>query len=104
MGVLRHLHPLVEVDLPPFVDDFHPKIKVFLDRETYIFVLARSPCLVFGGPSNMVYEILQNGFLPYDYVSGFNVFLEVCGHIVQGHVPPLILCLFFTFQLLMLKK
>jgi hypothetical protein len=52
----------------------------------------------------MVYEILQNGFLPYDYANGFNFFLEVCGHITQGHVPPLVLCLFFTFRLLVLEK
>jgi hypothetical protein len=29
---------------------------------------------------------------------------EICGHIVQGHVPPLISHSFFTFWLLMLEK
>jgi hypothetical protein len=52
----------------------------------------------------MVYEILQYDFLPYDSMSGFDFFLEVCGHIVQGHVPLLVLCLFFTFWLLVLEK
>jgi hypothetical protein len=45
----------------------------------------------------MVYEILQDDFLPYDSMSGFNFFLEVFGHITQSHVPLLVLCLFFTF-------
>jgi hypothetical protein len=31
--VFRLLLPLVEIDLPPFVDDFHPEIEVSLDRE-----------------------------------------------------------------------
>jgi hypothetical protein len=31
MGILRLLHPLVEVDLPPFIDDFHPETKVTLN-------------------------------------------------------------------------
>jgi hypothetical protein len=28
---LHLLHPLAKVDLPPFVDDFHPKMEVTLD-------------------------------------------------------------------------
>ncbi len=30
MGILCFLHPLVEIDLPPFMDDFHPEMKVIL--------------------------------------------------------------------------
>jgi len=30
-GVLRFLHPLVEVHLPPFVGDFHHETKVILN-------------------------------------------------------------------------
>jgi hypothetical protein len=33
---------LVEVDLPPFVDDFHPKMDFVLDKKTFIFSLACS--------------------------------------------------------------
>jgi hypothetical protein len=58
MGVLRLLHPLAKVDLPPFVDDFHPKAKVILDQETFVFVLVHSLHLSFDGPSSMVYELL----------------------------------------------
>jgi hypothetical protein len=43
MGVLCFLHPAIEVDLPPFMDDFHPEMKVILNRKTFIFVLAHSP-------------------------------------------------------------
>jgi hypothetical protein len=70
MGVFRHLPSLVEVDLLPFVDDFHFETKVFLDRKTFIFALALS----FGAPLGMVYEILQDCFLPYDYVSDLTSF------------------------------
>jgi hypothetical protein len=48
---LHLLHPLAEVDLPPFVDDLYLETKVTLDQEAFIFVLARSPNLSFGSPS-----------------------------------------------------
>jgi len=41
-------HPFAEVDLPPFVDDFHLKTKVTLNWEEFIFALALSPRLFFG--------------------------------------------------------
>jgi hypothetical protein len=44
------LHPLTEVNLTSFIDDFHLEIKVTLDQEAFIFVLAHSPNLSFGGP------------------------------------------------------
>jgi hypothetical protein len=55
---LHHLHPLVEVDLPPFVEDFHPEMDLVLDRETFIYALTCSPHLSFGNPSSMVYGFL----------------------------------------------
>jgi hypothetical protein len=30
---------LVEVDLPPFVDDLNPKMDLVLDRKAFIYVL-----------------------------------------------------------------
>jgi hypothetical protein len=39
MGVLRLLYPLTEVDLPLFVDDFHPKIEVALNQKTFNSIL-----------------------------------------------------------------
>jgi hypothetical protein len=48
---LHLLHPLAEVDLPLFVDDFHLETKVISDHEAFIFVLTRSPNLSFSGPS-----------------------------------------------------
>jgi len=48
--IFRLLHLLVEVDFLPFVDDFHPKMKVTLDWEEFIFALACSPHLFFGDP------------------------------------------------------
>jgi hypothetical protein len=58
MGVFHLLHPLVEVDFFSFVDDFHPKTKVILNWEAFIFVLTCSSCLFSNGPSSMVYELL----------------------------------------------
>jgi hypothetical protein len=55
---LFHFHPLAEVDLPPFVEDFHPKMDLNLDRETFIYALTRSICFSFGSLSSMVYELL----------------------------------------------
>jgi hypothetical protein len=53
-----HFHPLAKVDLPPFINDFHPKMNLVLDRKTFINVFAHSPHLSFNGPSGMVYELL----------------------------------------------
>jgi hypothetical protein len=59
MRVIHLLHPLVEVDFPPFFDDFHLETKVILDQEAFVFALVRSPHLSSNGPSNMVYELLR---------------------------------------------
>jgi hypothetical protein len=53
-----HLHPLVEVDLPPFVDNFHLKTDLVLDRKACIYALTHSPCFSSNDPSSMVYELL----------------------------------------------
>ncbi len=29
-------------------------------------------------------------------MSGFDFFVNVCGHIARGHIPPLISCFFFS--------
>ncbi len=78
MGVLCLLHPLVKVDLPPFVDDFHLEINVTLDRKTFVFALA---CFFFCGHLSMVYELLQDCFVPKDFLNGLDLFFEVYGHI-----------------------
>jgi hypothetical protein len=95
MGGHRFLHPLVEVDLPPFINEFHLEIEVTLNREAFISALACSPCVSSIGPLDMVYELLQNCFVLNDYMNGFDLFFEVCGHIAQGHVPPSTSHLFF---------
>ncbi len=43
--VLRHLHRLAKVDLPPFVDDFHLETYFVLDIKEFIFALTYSPHL-----------------------------------------------------------
>jgi len=103
-GFFCLLHPLAKVDFLPFVDDFHLKIKVILDQETFIFTLVRSPHLYSSGPLGMVYEFLQNYFFPNDFANGFDFFFEIRGHIVRGQVPPSDSHLFFSFQILMLEK
>lgn len=56
--------------------------------------MACSPPLSFGGlSSNMMYELLQDYFILDDFGNGFDLFSEICGHIVHSHVPPFILCL-----------
>jgi len=104
MGVLCLLHPPAEVDLPPFMDDFHLEMKVILDQEAFIFTLACSPCLFYGDLLGMVYELLRDCFVLDDFANGFNLFFEVCGHIVQGHIPPSISRSFSTSRLLVLEK
>jgi hypothetical protein len=76
-----------------------------LDREAFIFVLTHSPCLSSDGPLSMVYEFLQDCFVPDDFAScGFDLFFEICRHITCGHVPPTISPLFVASQLLVLEK
>jgi hypothetical protein len=59
MEIFCLLHPLAEVDLPFFVDDFHFETKVILDREAFVFTLVHSPHLFYNGPSDMVYELYE---------------------------------------------
>jgi len=104
MRVFHLFHLLAEVDLPPFIDDFHLKIKIILNQRTFISALVRPPHFSSGGPLGMVYELLQNYFVPNYFTNGFNFIFEVCGHIAQGHVPFLLSCLFTTSQFLTSKK
>jgi len=101
---LCHLHPLAEVDLPLFVNDFHPEMDFVLDREAFIYMLICFPCLSSNSPSNMVYELLKSRFVLDDFTSGFDIFFEICGHIVHGQVPPSISHLLIASQLLALEK
>jgi hypothetical protein len=103
-ATFRLLHPLVEVDLPPFINYFHLETKVILNREAFISILAHSPHLSFNGPSGMVYELLRDCFILDYSTSGFDFFFNVCGHIVWGHVAPSILHLFSASQLLTFEK
>ncbi len=43
IATFHHFHPLVKVDLPLFVDDFHLHMNLVLDREAFFFM--RSPHL-----------------------------------------------------------
>jgi hypothetical protein len=52
----------------------------------------------------MVYELLRDYFVLDDFVSGFDLFFEVCGHIAQGHVPLLVSHFLFTFWFIVLEK
>jgi len=92
----HHFHPLVEVDLPPFVDDFNLEMDLVLDREAFIYVLTHSPHLSSDSPLNMVYELLRYCFVPYDFASDFDFCFEICRHIACGHVSPSISHIFVT--------
>jgi hypothetical protein len=76
-GVFHLFHSLVEVDHPPFVDDFHPEMEVTLDWEAFVFALAQLPHLFFDGPLGMVYELLWDCFFLNDLASGFDLFFDV---------------------------
>jgi len=85
---------LVEIDLPPFFDDFNPKMDLVFDREAFIYALMHSPHLSSDNPLNMVYELLRYCFVPDDFASGFDICFEICKHIACGHVPPPRSCMF----------
>jgi len=69
---------LVEVDLPPFVDDFNRKMDLVLYREAFISALMHSPHLSSNNPLNMVYELLRYCFVLDDFTSGFDFCFEIC--------------------------
>jgi hypothetical protein len=58
IATFHYLHPLLEVDLPLLVDNFHPKTNLVLNREAFIFALTHSSHLSSIGPLVMVYELL----------------------------------------------
>ncbi len=45
-------HPLAQVNLPLFINDFHLEMEVTLDQEAFIFTLACSSCL-----SSTIFEV-----------------------------------------------
>jgi hypothetical protein len=49
-------------------------------------------------------ELLWNYFILDDSISGFDLFLKICGHIIRDHIPFLILCLFFCISILNIGK
>jgi hypothetical protein len=61
-----------------------------LHKEAFLFALMHSSCSRFSSDNffNMVYELLQNYFVPNDFASGFDFCFEICRHIVGCHVPP----------------
>ncbi len=67
-------------------------------------MLVRSSHLSSDDLSDMVDELLYDCFVLDDFVSGFDLFFEICGHIVQRHVLPSLLHLLFAFRLLTLEK
>ncbi len=71
IATLHHVHPLVKVDIPPFVNYFHPKMDFIFDRDAFISTLTSFPRLSSNSPSNMVYQFLQDYFVLDDSISGF---------------------------------
>ncbi len=76
---LRHFHPLAEVDLSFFVNDFHLEMDFVLNREAFISTLTCLPCCSFDDPLGMVYEFLWDYFVLDDFANGFNLFLKYVG-------------------------
>jgi hypothetical protein len=71
---LWHLLPLAEVNFYPFVDNFHPKMNLVLDRKTFISMFPCFPHLSFDSPLGMVYELLKDCFVVDNFASGFDIF------------------------------
>jgi hypothetical protein len=92
MRVLRFLHPFAEVDFFTFINNFHSKTEVTLHQKAFIFTLVHSPRF----SSNGLHVWCMNFYkiiISDDSANDFNLFSKICGHITQGHVPSLILCL-----------
>ncbi|KAL2635507.1 hypothetical protein R1flu_006986 [Riccia fluitans] len=101
---LRQLHPSALQDLPPFVDDYHPDSDLLLDWDIFITALAKSPRLSSGGPSAMVFELLQDCFTPEDLTSGFDLLFQLCSHIACGHLSSPVARILGVSRLLALEK
>jgi hypothetical protein len=43
--------------------------------------------------------VWQQGVFSYDSPNVYNLFIKVCGKIVQGHVPPSVSCFFFCISI-----
>jgi hypothetical protein len=75
-----------------------------LDRKALIYVLTCFSRLSSDDPLGLVYELLWDYFVPNDYATNFDFFLEICGHIVHGHVLPLVSHVLVAPRLLALEK
>jgi len=76
IAALHHVHPPAKVDIPPFVNYFHPKMDFILDRDAFISALTSFPHLSSNSPSNMAYQFLQDYFVLDDSISGFVFFFK----------------------------
>jgi len=82
----HHFHPLAEVDLPPLLSTiFIKKMDLILDRKAFISTLIGFPCLSSSDPSNMVYQLLQDCFVPNDFANGF---ANMC-NMISTRVKPI---------------
>jgi hypothetical protein len=70
----HHLHPLAKVDLPPFVENFHLKTDLDLNKKAFIFALTCFSRLSSNGLLGTVYERLWDFFVPDDSASSFDPF------------------------------
>jgi hypothetical protein len=59
---------------PPFANNFHAEKNLVLDIKAFISTLTCSPHLSSGGLLSMVYKLLRDYFVPYDFANGFDFF------------------------------
>jgi hypothetical protein len=62
---------------------------VTLNWEAFIFVLACLSCLSSYNPLSMVYEVLQDYFVPDDFLNDFQFFLMYVGTLFMVMFPHL---------------
>jgi hypothetical protein len=78
--ILHLLHPLVEVDLPPFCWWFSSWDGSYFKLKAFIFALICLAHVFSSGPLGMVYELLRYNFVPNDFANGFDLFIKVWKH------------------------
>jgi hypothetical protein len=79
-------------------------MEVTLNWHAFIFSLIRSPCFFFPITFQVWCMSFTRLFCPKWFHEWLRLFFEVCGYIVQGHVPPSISHWFFASWLLTLEK
>jgi hypothetical protein len=104
IGVLRLFHPHVKINTPPPFLWFPSRDKLYFKSKGICLCLDSFITSFFWWPFRHGVWAFTTLFCPTWFYKWFWPLFKVCGHIIWGHVPPLVSHFFFASWFLKLEK